>query len=87
MTENLNRAKGTVYGLAIGDALGRVNGFISLHHIKSSYGQDGITDLTEPTLFTDDTQMSIAIAEALIRAGEKDLEAIMQAVKDEFVKK
>ena len=86
MTENLNRAKGIVYGLAIGDAFGRLTEFISLHEIKSSYGQDGITDLPELALFTDDTQMSVAIAEALIRAGEKDLEAIMDAVKDEFVK-
>ena len=59
---------------------------MSLHHIKSAYGQDGITDLPEPALFTDDTQMSIAIAEALVRSGDQDLEAIMQAVKDEFVK-
>ncbi len=85
MTENLSRAKGVVYGLAIGDALGRVTEFISLHRIKSTYGRDGITDLPEPALFTDDTQMSVAIAEALIRAGEKDLETIMMAVKDEFV--
>ena len=35
MTDNLNRAKGIVYGLAIGDALGRVTEFMSLHHIKS----------------------------------------------------
>ena len=86
MSGDLNRAKGVVYGLAIGDALGRATEFMSLQSIKSTYGQDGITDLPEPALFTDDTQMSVAIAEALIRAGEKDLEAIMQAVKDEFVK-
>ena len=86
MTGNLNRAKGMVYGLAIGDALGRVTEFMSLHRIKSTYGEDGITDLPDPALFTDDTQMSIAIAEALIRTGEKDLEAIMQVVRDEFVK-
>lgn len=41
MTENLNRAKGMVYGLAIGDALGRLTEFMSLHHIKPAYGQDG----------------------------------------------
>jgi len=80
------RAKGILYGLAIGDALGRVTEFKSLHSIKSSYGLDGITDLPDQALFTDDTQMSIAIAEALVRSGDKDLETIMQAVKDEFVK-
>jgi len=30
--------------------------------------------------------MSIAIAEALVKAGEKDIESIMGAVKDEFIK-
>lgn len=86
MTENLNRAKGMLYGLAIGDALGRVTEFTSLHSIKSTYGLDAITDLPEPALFTDDTQMSVAIAEALVRSGERDLETIMLAVRDEFVK-
>ena len=75
-----------LYGLAIGDALGRPTEFMSLHRIKSTYGEDGIIDLTDPALFTDDTQMSVAIAEALVKAGENDLETIMQAVKDEFVK-
>lgn len=86
MTGNLSSARGMIYGLAIGDALGRETEFMSLHHIKSTYGVDGITDLPEPALFTDDTQMTIAIAEALIRAGERDLESIMQAVKEEFMK-
>ena len=35
MAANLNRAKGVVYGLAIGDALGRVTEFLSLKRIKS----------------------------------------------------
>ena len=86
MSEDLNSAKCVVYGLAIGDALGRDTEFMSFRQIKSSYGQDGITDLPEPALFTDDTQMSVAIAEALVRDGEKDLKAIMEAVREEFVK-
>jgi ADP-ribosylglycohydrolase len=35
MTENLNSAKGMLYSLAFGDALGKVTEFMSLHHIKS----------------------------------------------------
>jgi len=46
----------------------------------------GIQDLPDPALFTDDTQMSVAIAEALVKAGEKDIEPIMVAIKDEFIK-
>ncbi|MBR9980168.1 MAG: ADP-ribosylglycohydrolase family protein, partial [Desulfatitalea sp.] len=45
----------------------------------------GITELPDPALFTDDTQMSIAVARALILAGEKQVDAIMVAMRDEFV--
>jgi ADP-ribosylglycohydrolase len=83
---DLDKAKGLVYGLAIGDALGRPTEFMSLSNIKRKYGEGGIQELPEPALFTDDTQMSIAIAEALISDGEKDVESIMAAVKDEFIK-
>ena len=72
--------------MAIGDALGASTEFLSLAQIKLKYGQKGITDLPDPALYTDDTQMSIAIAEALIRSGEKDIEEIMVGVKDEFIK-
>ena len=84
---DLDKARGVIYGLAIGDALGRPTEFMSLSQIKSEYGQEGITDLPDPALFTDDTQMSIAIAEALVKAGEKDIEEMMAAVKKEFIKK
>ena len=67
--------------------LGFPTEFISLTSIKSKYGPLGIQDLPKsPALFTDDTQMSIAIAEALIKSGEKDIESIMEAVRDEFIK-
>ncbi len=82
---DLDKAKGTVLGLAIGDAFGRPVEFINLPEIKKHYGESGISDLPDPALFTDDTQMSIAIAEALIKSGDKDLETIMASVKDEFV--
>jgi len=68
-----NKAKGVIYGLAIGDALGRPTEFMSLSGIKADYGKRGINHLPEPALYTDDTQMSIAIAEALIRTGNRIL--------------
>jgi len=83
---DIDKAKGIIYGLAIGDALGRRTEFLSLSSIKRTYGEKGIQDLPDPAFYTDDTQMSIAIAEALIKAGEKDIESIMQAVKEEFIK-
>jgi len=83
---DLIKAKGLIYGLAIGDAFGRPTEFQSLDSIKVKYGDKGIQELPEPALFTDDTQMSIAIAEALIRSGEQNIEEIMEAVKKEFIK-
>lgn len=82
----LNRTRGVMYGLAIGDALGAPTEFMPLPAIKAQYGEEGIQDLPDPALYTDDTQMSIAIAEALIQAGNQDIESIMEAVKEEFIK-
>jgi ADP-ribosylglycohydrolase len=59
---------------------------MSLKNIQSKYGPDGIQDLPEQALYTDDTQMTVSIAEALIKAGDQDLETIMDAVRDEFIK-
>jgi len=84
--DHLRQAKGVIYGLAIGDALGRPTEFMTLPEIKSKYGASGITDLPDPALFTDDTQMSVAVAEALIEAGGEDIASIMAAVERQFVK-
>ena len=83
---DLDKARGVIYGLAIGDALGARTEFLKLDQIRARFGKDGIRDLPVQALFTDDTQMSIAIAEALVKAGEKDIESIMTAVRDEFIK-
>ena len=79
------KAKGVMFGLAIGDALGWPTEFLKIPQIKSKYGKAGIAELPDPAIFTDDTQMSVAIAKALIRAGEKSVEDIMGAIKDEFI--
>ncbi|MBN1546544.1 MAG: ADP-ribosylglycohydrolase family protein [Syntrophaceae bacterium] len=81
------KAKGLIFGLAIGDALGYPTEFITLARIKTEFGPNGVADFPKsPALFTDDTQMSIAVAEALIKAGDQDLETIMEAIKEEFIK-
>ena len=85
-SSNMNKSLGIIFGLAIGDALGRPTEFLSLKDIKSKYETGGIQDLPEPALFTDDTQMTIAIAEALIKTGDQDVETIMDSVRDEFIK-
>jgi len=80
-----HKARGVIYGLAIGDALGWPLEFIPLSSIKARYGPQGLRDLPDPALFTDDTQMSLAIAKALIESGEADLEMLMRAVAAHFI--
>ena len=81
----LDQVRGMLYGLALGDALGWPVEPLSLGQIRSTYGPQGIQELPEPALFTDDTQMTLAIAEALIEAGDRDLEGFMNAVSRRFV--
>ena len=74
------QARAIIYGLALGDALGWPIEFLSLQKINIIYGQDGIKAPPNPAQVSDDTQTTVAIAEALIEAGELDIEAIMAAV-------
>jgi ADP-ribosylglycohydrolase len=85
MTTMVEQALGMVYGLALGDALGWPVEFKSLREIHATHGSMGILELPEPALFTDDTQMTLAVAEALIEAGHQDLETFMATVCREFV--
>ncbi len=86
----LDHYQGTILGSAIGDALGRPTEFLSLVSLRQRYGPDGITDLESCARFpagtyTDDTQMTIALAEGLLAADPADLEAQMTAVAERFV--
>lgn len=80
-----HKARGVIYGLAIGDALGWPLEFMPASEIKARYGPQGLRDLPDPALFTDDTQMSLAIAEALIESGEADLDTLMGSVATHFI--
>ena len=81
----MKQVLGMMLGLALGDALGAPVEFWELKGIRERYGPDGIQELPSPALFTDDTQMTLAVAEALIAAGHQDLGAIMAAISQEFV--
>lgn len=65
MTED--RASGCLFGLAYGDALGAPTEFMSYDRIVARYGPAGPTEL-EWALVTDDTQMTLAVAGALVDA-------------------
>ncbi len=66
-----NRIAGALYGVAIGDALGAPLEFMSADRIKEQHGQ--VTDMigggwlnVEPGEITDDTQMTLAVAEGIV---------------------
>lgn len=63
---DIQRAQAVLFGLALGDALGCPVEFNSLHQIKDAYGPDGILEPPDPAYYTDDTQMTIALAEGLL---------------------
>lgn len=81
---------GAIFGLAIGDALGFPVEFMSAQEIRTDYGPDGVTDFLSvgshpPGTYSDDTQMTLALARALLRAGDRDLDTLMNTVAKEFV--
>src|SRR6185437_10601736 len=87
----VDRFRGSFLGLAIGDAIGHPTEFISsVPRIRQKYGEKGVLGF-EPSgahkagTFTDDTQMSIAVARALVRAGHASLDELMKLMGDEFV--
>lgn len=78
-------------GLAVGDALGHPTEFMpSLEAIRARWGPSGLTTF-EPAgrhpagTFTDDTQMTLAVARALCRASVDETDALLQVMGDEFV--
>jgi ADP-ribosylglycohydrolase len=86
----LERFRGSLVGLAIGDALGHPTEFMSsVAAIRTRWPPSGVTGF-EPSgrhpagTFTDDTQMSICVARALIAAGHAPLDRLMEIMSDEF---
>ena len=72
--EILGRVVGCLLAGAVGDALGAPVEFRSIDEIRQRFGPAGVTTLLPPGHFTDDTQMTLFTAEALLRAG-MELEA------------
>lgn len=85
----LDRFRGCMLGLAYGDAFGWPVEFMEISEIKSTYGDNGITELTKHPHFplgtyTDDTQMSVEVADAILSADTN--EDIIDRLCDNFVR-
>ena len=69
--KDFNKVKGALYGVAIGDALGAPLEFMSAEQIQKRHGK--VTEMigggwlnVKPGEVTDDTQMTIAVAEGIL---------------------
>ena len=84
-----NRLLGSWIGAAIGDGFGAVTEFKSLDVIRSMYGPEGLTEPPSGTIkVTDDTQMAMAVAKALMGAyqdGEVPIGRLEDALRKEYV--
>ncbi len=90
MSVSMEQFKGALVGLAVGDALGYPTEFISREQILQRFGPQGLTDFAAshghpPGTYTDDTQMSLAVAEGLLAAPSDDLDDLMEAIARQFV--
>ncbi|MEP7218479.1 MAG: ADP-ribosylglycohydrolase family protein [Bacteroidota bacterium] len=88
--ETLNdRARGAMYGVALGDALGAPTEFMRVEEILRRWPPNGPECPTgTPARVTDDTQMAIAVAEALLDAapaGRFSAETLEPPLRARFV--
>lgn len=90
---SVQQAQAILFGLALGDALGWQTEFMKLNSIKDivgikeQFGPNGVQEPPNPALFTDDTQMTIALTKGLLSAGlSSNLDEQMHCVGQEFVK-
>ena len=79
-----NRIQGALFGLAIGDAMGAATEFMEPDEIQRKFGR--VTDFLGGGWFnllpgetTDDTAMTICVAEGIIETPDHPIEAIGQA--------
>jgi ADP-ribosyl-[dinitrogen reductase] hydrolase len=83
----LNKIKGALYGVAIGDALGVTTEFLTKEEIQREYGF--VREITGGGVFhfprgavSDDTDMTMAVARGILKNPQDPIEAI----GDEFLK-
>lgn len=74
--KNLDKIKGSLFGGAMGDALGYPVEFMSIEQIREKYGKDGIHEYTLDkksglALISDDTQMTLFTANGILVADTR----------------
>ncbi len=77
-------------GLAVGDAIGAPTEFLSFDEIRNRWPPNGVESFNpfrglRPGSYTDDTEMSIAVAQGLLNAKDYGTKTIMESMTKEFV--
>ena len=72
-----------VRGVALGDAWGNPNEFLGIDELTRVHPQG--PDLPKELIVTDDTQMTLYLAEALRRTAGQDQDAVKTAIQEEFL--
>jgi ADP-ribosylglycohydrolase len=84
-----DKIRGSLFGLAFGDAYGAPTEFMSVDEIISRWPVCGPVDLEgDPARVTDDTQMAIAVGDALIscKADSFTPECLGSAIRHAFIR-
>ncbi|MFF5084668.1 ADP-ribosylglycohydrolase family protein [Actinoplanes sp. NPDC000266] len=82
----VRNAAGSLFGLAYGDALGKPTEFQDYKTIIAAYGPEGPRELKgDPALVTDDTQMALAVGEAILAAPEFTAAALEPELRRAFL--
>jgi ADP-ribosylglycohydrolase len=86
---HIDQIKGCMFGLAFGDALAASTEFLSVNEILRRWPPNGPVDLDgDPSLVTDDTQMALAVGEALVSIGlstKFSVDEIETALRKSFI--
>lgn len=80
-----DKIAGALYGVALGDAMGRLTEFSSTRKIYDRHGRYGPMQLPFPALFTDDTQMTLAVSRALDTARSLTPRELVRTLRREFI--
>jgi len=83
----MKRASGCLFGMAFGDALGARTEFMSVDQILRKYPPNGPEQIEgNPALVTDDSQMALAVGEALLAAPRPyTASTLEQPLREAFV--
>ncbi|MHA1338433.1 MAG: ADP-ribosylglycohydrolase family protein [Promethearchaeota archaeon] len=86
-----SQIQGMYWGLALGDALGKPVEFEPIETIRERFGDKGILEPLNNSIWTDDTEMTIAVTRALLRLGNvtqilhTDLQKVGKVFAEEFI--